>query len=384
MTKMNRRDYLMGMGAAIGGFATIPQIEIFGQGLSPLEAHKGPRVLVPQATVSHAPQNWALPWEQPIPNVTDPRELVRLIFYGLNGFSSRIANGRVVCDVGFHSSGDGNHKHNLFVEAYGGSGLPRIYPTGNHVTINSIGLSVPAVDPRFTNGVYFYQPRYAQQIVTRADLTDSKDFRWILDFESDYLYRKFASGGVPRKSNIYKPVFSVPHGLFYTFHKTASTFEVKTASNQHRSLIGPVADWIVANIYVNRGTGVTLNINGTNYPIPAPAEIYFLNLCFKGNSHCDAIPTSSDRKKRGDFFLNYKAFDRGNTPELELFLVQSNPLTEVSTDLQHLQDVLRLFPEHEQQHEKSQSLFSRVVNDESPCAGAGYSGGGGIPPNSSS
>jgi hypothetical protein len=31
MTKMNRRDYLMGMGAAIGGFATIPQIEIFGQ-----------------------------------------------------------------------------------------------------------------------------------------------------------------------------------------------------------------------------------------------------------------------------------------------------------------------------------------------------------------
>jgi|SRR5215213_1022395 len=383
MTKMNRRDYLMGMGAAIGGFATIAETEIFGQGLAPVEAHKGPRVLVPQATVSHVPRNWTLLWEQPIPNVTDPSQLVRLLFYGLNAYSSKISNGSVVCDVGFHSAGDRNHKHKLYVEAYGGSGLPRIYPPGDDVTINSIGLSVPAVDPRFTNGVYFYQPRYAQQIVTRADLTDIYDFRWILDFESDYLYRKFASGGVPRKSNIYKPVFTVPHGLFYTAHKTASTFEVKTASNQHTSLIGPVADWIGANIYVNRGTGVTLNINGTDYAIPAPAEIYFLNLCFKGNSpnHCDAIPGSSNRKERGDFFLNYKAFDRGNAPELELFIVQSHPVTEMSIPLQHLKDVLELFPKHEQQQEKSQTLVARVINDESPCAGAGYSAGGGIPPN---
>ena len=68
-----------------------------------------------------------------------------------------------------------------------------------------------------------------------------------------------------------------------------------------------------------------------------------------------------DKKKRSDFFLNYKAFDRKSAPEYQLFLADSHVQTK---DPDVICEWSRL------NHRNAKKL-----NDEAPCSGAGYGGG---------
>ena len=77
---------------------------------------------------------------------------------------------------------------------------------------------------------YFYQ-RYPA--CSRRELRDDRDFRWIVDFDSDYLYGKHLPGSshLQTKPDVYSPVLRVTSGLFYTLHKTGSTFLARSDDN---------------------------------------------------------------------------------------------------------------------------------------------------------
>ena len=128
--------------------------------------------------------------------------------------SSRIKDSRRVCDVGFHSKGDGGHHHRLSIVAYNHAvpgGCSRTFTTdpdgGDHFTVTSLQMDVSgAPEPFRTNGVYFYQP--TNPVRSRGDLDDPKDFRWIIDFESEYLYLTDINPekSLPKKKGTYNPI----------------------------------------------------------------------------------------------------------------------------------------------------------------------------------
>lgn len=199
----------------------------------------------------------------------------------------------------------------------------------------------------------------------RAELSDEKDFRWIIDFESDYLYRNFPGSAHPNKLTkvpfIYSPVLTVPYGLFYTLRKTASTFTAKTDNGQYVSNLGNVADVMAVNIYVKPNTGLTLLVNTKPHPVKAPGEVYFINTCSKPGSgqHCEVDPSSTDEALRSDFYLHYKGFERDQMPKYGLWLDQ----THSQTAKPDICDLGQITP-------REMSL-----TDEAPCAAAGYGGG---------
>jgi hypothetical protein len=324
------------------------------------------REVLPAIAKSETPRLWKERWSGPFPKYPAD-QTIKLIFYGLASVSPRNQSGKTTCEVGFHSSGDVSHRHELsiftFDNAQTGMCAARYDSTNPREQIAMLAMSVDEPEDKF-NEVSFFQPGDVQR---RTELTDGRDFRWIIDFESDYFYRNFPGSAhpdkLPKVPHIYKPVLAVPSGLFYTLRKTASTFEIKTTGGPfYRSELGNVADVIGANVYVKPGTGLTLFVNTKPHQVQAPGEIYFINTCTKSaaGDHCDADPSSSDKTRRGDFYLHYKGFELEGKPEYELFLLESHSHSV-------LPDVVcapgKLNP------------YSRLT-DESPCAAAGYSGGG--------
>jgi hypothetical protein len=230
--------------------------------------------------------------------------------------------------------------------------------------IAKLELKVDKPDDAFKKVRYFQRGK----VQRRTELTDDRDFRWIIDFESDYAYRNFPGSAhpdkLPKVPHIYKPIINIPKGLFYTLRKTGSRFELKTTSGPfYRSELGSVADVIGANIYVEPNSSVKLFVNSNSraVQVQAPGEIYFINTCTKNSNgdHCDAIPDSTNKEERGDFFLHYKAFDLEGKPEYELFSVDESHPSPADPDVVCALDLLR----------------SHSLTDESPCAAVGYSGG---------
>ena len=358
--KINRRDYLKGMGAA-GMLAGVTGLEGFAhehgytQETCPTECTNAPR----------PPRVWTPGWCKDFPS--NPK-YVKLIFYGLLGIAPRVA-GKVQCQVGFHSKGDGPLHHELSIRAYSNvvdaSSCTTFKRFEQKKKIESITLSVTDPDPD-VDQAYFYQ---RGQACTRRELTDPKDFRWIIDFESHYLYRKHQPATLEKKQNVYSPVLTVEKGIFYTLHKTGSTFLARSEDCKYFSDLGNVADYIGANIYVKSG-GVTVNVDGAEFTVQAPGEIYFDNHCMNEDNEemkCNFDPESTDKKKRSDFFLNYKAFDRKTHPEYHLHLLQKNAPV-----------VLDVICERSR-YEKM--IEEKKLNDESPCSAAGYGGENrGFPP----
>ncbi|HKY42412.1 MAG TPA: twin-arginine translocation signal domain-containing protein [Pyrinomonadaceae bacterium] len=361
--KINRRDYLKGMGAA-GMLAGVTGLEGLAHEYADPQRSCPADPACPRRT---APLVWEPRWCDPFPSNTN---FVKLIFEGLMGIAPvRLSNGKVGCEVGFHSEGDGPIHHELEITAYSRVVDPDNCPapeTFERKKIEKVSLKV--IDP--LPGVaqtYFYQREPA---CTRRDLKYDEDFRWIVDFESEYLYRKHMPGTeLTKKEDVYNPVLLVEYGIFYTLHKSACTFLARSDNNQFFIDLANVARIIGANIYAG-SVEVTVN-NLRPVPIHPPAEIYFRNHCKKGNGHCDFTPTHTDKKKRSDFFLNYKAFDRNDAPEYYLHLLESKdpriPNVICERD--------RFTPTTE---DKRREL---LLNDESPCSAAGYGGGSkGLPP----
>jgi hypothetical protein len=217
------------------------------------------------------------------------------------------------------------------------------------------------VDDPYFDQTYFYQRGPAD---TRRQLKDDNDFRWIVDFESDYLYKS----SLTKKKSVYGPVLKIENGIFYTLHKTASTFVARSDDNKYFCDMANIADYIAVNVYVKSG-GVELKINDDiTFPVDVGGEIYFSNHCMNENTNdkCKFYPHEDEKEKRSDFFLNYKAFDRKGLPEYHLHLLERHDPTR--PDIECLrQKFAKMKPEE-------------ITNsDESPCSAAGYGGEGGLP-----
>ncbi len=361
MTKMNRREYLALMGAsagvAIGASCSRQPASNAGSSV--------PDAATTQATKAEAPRIWNERWPGAFPKDADypPSQTIKLAFYGLGSLSPGDGG---TCEVGFHNSGDEHHRHELSIFAYKlgpGGACTSIYDsTKPKEQIALIDLKVEEPDNRVAKA-FFYQPGDVQR---RTDLSDPLDFRWIVDFESEYLYRNFPGfphpEKLPRVSHIYRPKFTVPSGLFYTLRKTLSTFEARSIGGNLASRLGNVADVIGANIYVKQGKGLTLTVNTKEHVVKAPGEVYFINKCTMNSSGnlCKPDPESPDRKLRGDFYLHYKAFELEGKPEYELVLVGRPLASEIK------QAKVECNPT---------DIPYDLISDESPCAAAGYSSG---------
>ncbi len=357
---MNRREYLTRMAASAAGLA----IGAACKSGSEQQARQAVTPIPTPITKPETPRTWSKRWSDPFPKYP-PEQTIKLIFYGLASLSPGKNGSKANCEVGFHSSGDENHRHELSIYAFDnaqlGGCIPRYDSTNPKEQIALVDLRVDHPEAK-VDEVSFYQPGNVQR---RSDLSDDRDFRWIIDFESDYLYRNFPGSAhpdkLPKVPHIYKPALTVPSGLFYTLRKTASTFELKTPDHIYRSELGNVADVLGANVYVKQGTGLSLFVNARAHRVQAPGEIYFINTCTKPSAgdHCDADPSSSDKKVRGDFYLHYKGFELEGKPEYELFLLQGGTQSAIV-------DVV-CAPERLGPH--------ITLTDESPCATVGYGGG---------
>jgi hypothetical protein len=355
--KMNRRDYLKQMSAA-GVIAGAAGLQAFAQ-----QCTQGPKPCPPDPPCINpgpgAPLTWEPRWCEDFPPC-ERSDYVKLIFEGLMGFARREEGGKTVCDVGFHRKGDSPLHHHLEITAYNNAinedrcGPPVYKTPANVKQIKTLTLEVP--QPKVVDQAYFYQ---RGQACSRQQLSYYEDFRWIIDFESPYLHGKH----LEKNKSVYGPRLTVPSGIFYTLRKTASTFRAQTQDGSHVCQLGNVADIMGVNVYIESRSVVTLKVDGVPYEISAPGEIYFRNHCVQDNTpdgHCVAEPYNlKDKKKRSDFFLNYKAFDRGSAPEYQLFLAESHEQT-------HQPDVIC---------EKSAYRKPKKYNDEAPCSAAGYGSG---------
>src|SRR5437762_3487257 len=105
MTKLNRREYLKGLGATAGAIAVAGN-EVLGQKRKPKtqkqpkskDAKPAEQKPKPNSSVGSAesvikserPLVWKRQWADALPDA-DPNEVIKLIFLGQNGFSSRTA-----------------------------------------------------------------------------------------------------------------------------------------------------------------------------------------------------------------------------------------------------------------------------------------------------
>jgi len=309
-----------------------------------------------------APRIWEPRFQEEFPTsggTSASLPCVKLILQGLMGFSPYQPNAGdpTYCHVGFHG-GDDNHPHRVTVYAFdhseSGATCNRRLLSEN---LESPDLAIDVIDPdtSILQGAAFYQP--TEPVNDRKDLSDARDFRWIVDFESEYLYGR----SLEKIEDFYYPKLTITNGLFYTLRRTGSTFRVQTPEGGHVSELGNIAHILAANIYLKPTGRVNLTVNGEKLSLEAPAEIYIYNECEVDNKPCVFYPYDVlHKERRNDFYLNYDAFETDDDEEYELFLVQQNKPRDDEGD--HV--CQRRHP---------------FLTDEAPCAGSGYGAGGGLP-----
>jgi hypothetical protein len=256
-----------------------------------------------------------------------PRENpdVLLLFHGLLWFTF---HGTDECQIGIHNTTKGNilthrYPHELEITIWTITGCdtaqrtctPKKFRIGNPKTIEGIQIDVNNPKPNST-GVHVYQHEPFNRPPHSQDQNDPKDWRWVLDFEQEPFYRD----GIKLKPEKVNPVISINHGLFYTLHKTTTTFDLLPGSGAPVP-IGNVAQYIGGNIDLENNGEVTITIRrsfphesdrctlkwiaGTCY------QIDITNDCFKDNERCYfKKPEDPNHKKdRNDFYLYYDCFD---------------------------------------------------------------------------
>jgi len=250
---------------------------------------------------------------------------VLLLFHGLFWFTF---HGKDECEIGIHNTTQGHliphlHPHELDITIWEitGSGTDQRKCTkqappihiGNPKTIE--GIHIDVIKPTSAStGVYVYEKKGP---FSRPDSNnDPRDWRWVLDFEQAPFY----PGGIKLKPETVNPVISINHGLFYTLHKTTSTFDLLPGSGAPIP-IGNVAQYIGANIFLEHDGEVRLTVRHS-FPHPPTGrtlewksgtryQIDITNDCFKAQSHCkfEDPAHATNKKKRNDFYLYYDCFD---------------------------------------------------------------------------
>lgn len=334
MKKINRRDYLKGMGATAGVIAGTANLDVFAQNDQKTKKDTS-KVLVQTGVRKYDLHS---------------TESVKLIFYGLMAIWR---NADQHCLIGFHSKDSGKHKHQLMVTAYrreGGGACTRLYPPEMVPPGGKLELEVSR--PDVFDGVYFFQPP-----LTSGRLHEN-DFRWVPNLEGPAWYDQV----LPRKQ-VHDPVLKVRNGLFYTLMKTLSTFRRQKFDGSSDVLyLGSIAEYVAANIYLETGGQVSLALPSRTIPLPQAAnvtyEVHFMNHCLKKGTStpCDDFkPYHTDKTERSDFYMHFDGIDLPASSELELVVAQG--ATGSGPEI----------------------CGGSKASDEAPCSAAGYGGRGGFP-----
>jgi len=335
MNKMNRRDYLKGMGAAAGVIAGT-ELNVLAQ---------RPEQALAAATVTEN--------KSQLLSSSD----VTLVFHGLMGIWQDPQTG--AWTVGFHSKASGAHEHQLMVTAYQKANTtPPCTQQGDTAPAKAIVLPgepllLEITNPRILDGVYFFQPP------PTGGKKHDNDFSWIVNLESQDWYgpnhRPLAA--------VYDPRLIVTNGLFYTLMKTSSTFRRQQADGEDHRTIGNIAQYVAANIYLRPGGQVKLTLPKQPQPIllqqdpNASYEIHFMNTCFKKGTHtaCDFKPYHPNKVMRSDFYMHFDGIHPQPAAELELVVGIGTQGTTAGI------------------------CGEGSANDESPCSAVGFGGPNGFP-----
>jgi hypothetical protein len=257
-----------------------------------------------------------------------PDPTVRIVFHGLLSF---FFDGNRRCQIGIPNITQGlpqphRHPHEFQVSIWTIANqcppAPLTIPIVNSNLIEKVDINVS--NPMQVDGVYVYEknPASAFNRLDPQGTNDPKDWRWVLDVESDLLYPT----GVDEIPQTLKPSVYINNGLFYTYYKTRSTFVLHPSDSSGDKRIGTYAEILACNIYLGLGGVLTLSIP----PLPMPItllgglglkyQIDITNNCRKGGQQCN-FAQSGPKENRNDFYLYYETFNRPSSrPEYELQL----------------------------------------------------------------
>lgn len=348
MTKMNRRDYLLRMGATAGAIASANKLNIFAQ-----QHHE---VAESASAMQDQPRGGKVDtskiFKQPGLRNFDllSTESVKLIFSGLMAFTP----GAGQCVVGFHNRENTKHRHHLRIKIFRKEGDScSLMEPEIHVSPQT-NLKLEVSMPDVLNVHYFQPPELPDG--SRHD----NDFRWVPNLEGIDWYNR----PLTKRSGAYSPTMVIDNGLFYTLQKTASTFRRQTEDGSHVLDVGSVANYIGTNIYLKAGGSVKLTVGPRAFPLPQVTgvryEIQFHNHCWhkaKGKDCQGEFKPYhlTNKTERNDFYMNYEALQSPPSPEYLLVIAQRGSPTTPAI------------------------CRGPRVSDESPCSGAGYAGPGGFP-----
>ena len=313
--------------------------------------------------------NWlTFSFDDPFPSGAN----VVLGFTGLMCFCHRSNHPDKNCEIGIHNR---SSNHNLKITVYQLPPTPIFDPpdpakmdmgqiirnagpfdirhTGNSMT-DIVRFTVNS--PRETGVLYFQKD--GQQ---GRPHDDPRNFRNILDFESDDFYGPVE---LPKHFDHMGPRILVEHARLYTLCASASTFkrvDADTQANPHQ--VQHIARMVGANIYLNGGGYVQMYIESLPQPVVMKEPGKFFVLI---DNSCPAAQckTSDFPHYRRDIFdpppsnpVDFDlALDVGGSP---------NP-SSGSPCAKFVHDKIRTPPDF-------------LVNDETPCAPGGFGSSGGMP-----
>jgi hypothetical protein len=352
MTRINRRDYLKGIGAVAGTIASAGGLEVLAQ-------HRHEIATLPDLIQQQPKDKFKVDvskiYEQTGLRKYDliSSQSVKLIFSGLMAFFKD----RNTCVVGFHSKENGKHRHHLRIRVYRiEADTCALMPPEIQVTPGT-PMELKVIDPDVLNGVYYLNlPQLPDG--TRHE----SDFRNVPDLEGPDWYKK----DLEPQRDVYDPKLIVENGLFYTHKRTTSTFRRQTSDGNDVLEVGGIADYIGTNIYLKPGGEVKLTV-GAQPPISLPQaagvqyEIQFYNHCFNKLKSKDCAGEFkpyhlTDKTERNDFYMNYEALQNPQADEYLLVIAARGP---------------RSAPEI--------CGSPGRATDEAPCAGVGFGWPGGFP-----
>ena len=338
MTKMNRRDYLIQMGAGAGSIAGAFKSELSAREQNP-GAKSSSRLLEAPSRLDMTKKRRAVVssshWP-PTPN-WPANPSVRLLFWGIIAFCYNKKKG---CEIAFHSC---SPTHKLGIRVY--ENCRQIFPPlGGEIPGNVKKIEFGIIDKPMD--VAFYQ----EPILGSFDRVrgSEHDFRWLLDFEGDDLYKKKFS----KNSGVFFKKLYVSHGTFYTYQRTQSLFDIRGGAKEYTGI--HLARIMAADIELGQRECMALKFDGRDvlaHPLcwkqGTEYEVHFTNECYKP----DGMPCTD-----GDFYLNF-----------DLIKIHPKDRFEI---------VLNKYYTEQDPH-ICEARYR--VSDEAPCMGAGFGQTGGFP-----
>jgi hypothetical protein len=245
------------------------------------------------------------PWPHDFPNV---EPTIRFLFHGLMVF---FFDGKIKAEVGIHNHTHATsghpHKHNLSINIWTrvlGTCPPEpvSIPIGNPSTLSK-DIEFVAPSSRLLDGTYVF---LTDDFDRTQSISDERDWRWILDLERDI----YPDKKLTKHRNRFKPGLNMNRGLFYTFHRTRSSFKKAPASGTSSpSSLGHVAHVVGANIYLDPFQTATLSIKRETYSfLAAPGLTYQIDID-NSCTDCRFNPNGGTKEERNDFYLYYDLFD---------------------------------------------------------------------------